>query len=218
MLPVHHFLSPKLVAICVFAACLPLTQAAHACELSSSTLTARYAVTNDDGTEHALVLTRDNNHSLHHRPDAHITDLWRWLRDGDISHTRYLDQFERGVNLPTKTRDWSAKYQLLSDQALAQLTLVERTGEGCQRLEKYHRSLNPGTLTVWWNPDLKLLVLLDRRKPEANTTMKLVDFDTDPTTVRAQIERLRTLPTSELDTVRREANFAQTLFNSLQRH
>ena len=218
MLPVRHFLALIPLAICVFAACLPLVQAAHACELSSSTLTARYAVTIDDGTEHTLVLTRDNNHSVHQRPDAHIADLWRWLRDGNISHTRYLEQIGRGAILSTQTRDWSAKYQLLSDQALAQLTLVERTGEGCQRLEKYHRSLNPGTLTVWWNPDLKLLVLLDRRKPEANTTMKLVDFDTDPTTVRANIERVRALPTSKLDTVRREADFAQTLFDSLQPH
>lgn len=214
MLPARHLF----VVACLFAACLPQAESAPACALSPSTLTARYVVTGDDGSEHTLLLSRDNNHSVHQRPDANITDLWRWLRDGNISHTRYLEEFGRGVILPTQTRDWSAKTQLLSDQALAQLTLVERSGAGCQQLEKYHRSLNPGTLTVWWNPDLKLLVLLDRRKPGANTTMKLVDFDTNPATVKAHIDGLLSLPTSELDAVRREASFAQALFDSLQPH
>lgn len=214
MLPVRYLL----VVTCIFAACQSWATPAPACELSPATLTARYAVTDSDGSQHALVLVRDNNHSVHQRPDANITDHWRWLRNGNISHTRYLEQFGRGVILPTQGRDWSAKSQLLSDRALAQLTLVERSGEGCQRLEKYQRTLNPGTLTVWWNPDLKLLVLLDRRKPEATTTMKLVDFDTDTTTVRAHINQLLAIPTTELETVRREAEFAQTLFNSLQQH
>lgn len=211
MLPVRY----RLVVTCLFATCLPLSQSAIACELSPTTLTARYSVI-DDGAEHALVLVRDNNDSLHQRPDAHITDHWRWLRDGNIRHTRYLEQFGRGVVLPTQTRDWSAKYQLLSDLALARLTLVESSGVGCQRLEKYHRALHPGSLTVWWNPDLKLVVLLDRRKPGANTTMKLVDFDTDTATARAHIDRLHAIPTSDLDAVRREAEFAKTLLDSLR--
>ncbi len=192
--------------------------AAAECTLNPANLRAQYQIIQQQpGAEkkHTLVLWRSNNQSLHQRPDQGISDHWRWLRDGEIAHIRFFEHFDRGVALPTVTTDWSAKYQLLSDNALQQMTLEERSGSGCQRLEKYRRQLRDGTLIVWWNPDLELVVLLDRQMSDSTTTMKLVDFDTDDELVKTEISRRLSLPVTELDTVKQNAEFAQAVLQSL---
>ena len=74
-------------------------------------------------------------------------------------------------------------------------------------MEKYRATLDNGELNVWWNPHLKLVVLLDRRKASKTTTMKLIDFDTDSTVVNRYLADLQTLPTTPLADILEQAKF-----------
>ena len=73
---------------------------------------------------------------------------------------------------------WSAKYQLLPLEALDKMQLLETSGEGCKQVQKYHLELSSGQLTIWWNPVLQLVMLLDREGADVSTTMKLTEIET----------------------------------------
>jgi len=180
---------------------------AQACSLSPSTLVARYSISENDSDARPLILWRANNQVVQQRPDERISDYWQWLRDGSFTHTRYYQNFGRGVIMPPQADDWSRRWQLFADEALQQMTLQSESGEGCKRVEKYHRALKEGDLTVWWSPDLKLVVLLDRRKSSGTTTMKLIDFDTDSKQVNQFLSELQALPATPLSDLVEQAKF-----------
>lgn len=193
----------RLFAFLLLVSALP----SQACTLSPSTLVARYTISENDSDARPLVLWRANHQVVQQRPDRGISDYWQWLRDGSFTHTRYYHDFDRGVIMPQQTNDWSRRWQLFSDEALQQMTLQSESGEGCERVKKYHRLLKEGDLTVWWSPDLKLVVLLDRRKSSGTTTMKLIDFDTNSKKVNQFLSELQSLPAAPLADLVEQAKF-----------
>ncbi|MBB3046941.1 hypothetical protein FHR99_001177 [Litorivivens lipolytica] len=186
---------------------------ASACNLSASTLVARYTVSHTNGDSHPLVLWRANHQVVQQRPDRGISDYWQWLRNGSFTHTRYFEHFARGVEMPLQLDEWSPRWQLLSSEALEKMTLQSQKGDGCKLTQKYHRPLPGGDLTVWWNPYLKLVVLLNRQKSGESTTMKLVDFDTDSKVVSEFIADLQELPTRPLAEIQKEARFIDAVLD-----
>lgn len=200
---------PRLLLLFALFAMSP----AIACDLSASTLVARYSVSHTNGDSHPLVLWRANHQVVQQRPDRGISDYWQWLRNGSFTHTRYFEHFARGVDMPLQLDEWSPRWQLLSSEALKKMTLQNEKGDGCKLTQKFYRSLPGGDLTVWWNPYLKLVVLLNRRKGSEATTMKLVDFDTDAAVVTEFLADLQDLPTTPLAEIQKEARFIDAVLS-----
>lgn len=157
--------------------------ASAACRINPDILGAFYQIERQSGSSAAaeresLRLWRLHHEVAHERPERHYTDIWRRLSDGEVEHRRYNDQ--RQQQEPLQVRDnvlWPAKYQLLPGEALAKMQLLETSGGGCKRVEKYRLELASGRLTIWWNPVLQLVMLLDRQGTDVSTTMKLTAIE-----------------------------------------
>lgn len=147
--------------------------------LGASYLIEKQSAGSKDTRRESLNLWRLHNEVAHERPERHYTDVWRWLRSGSIERHRYNDALKREERMGGTAQPvlWAAKYQLLPPEALSQMQLLEQSGTGCKRVEKYRQKLAAGQLTVWWNPSLQLVLLLDRQGDGVTTTMKLTGVE-----------------------------------------
>lgn len=144
----------------------------------------------------SLILWRMHSEVAHERPEHGYTDIWRNLGVGDIERRRISDRRRRLIVSETVAdAGWSSKYQLLSRDALNKMTRMGTSGEACQRVEKYQTELASGVLTVWWNPSLQLVLLLQRESAGSSTTMKLIGIEAaGPVVAGAFNRRLAYLP------------------------
>ena len=157
--------------------------AAADCRINPDILGAFYQIEKQPGPKgdtlrETLELWRLHSEVAHVRPERSSTEIWRLGRSGEVAHSRYNDALK--LQEPVQARDdvlWPAKYQLLPREALDKMQRVEVSGEGCKRVEKYRLELDSGRLTIWWNPELRLVMLLDRQGAAASTTMKLTAIE-----------------------------------------
>ncbi len=129
----------------------------------------------------SLKLWRLHDAVAHERPERGYTDIWRKLGGGELEHKRFSESRRRLIASETVSKAdalWSSKYQLLPQKALDEMSLIEHSGEGCKRVEKYRVEITAGVLTVWWNPYLRLVMLLHREGADASTTMEMTGLET----------------------------------------
>lgn len=181
-------------ALCL--ASLPSSAAAD-CRINPDILGAFYRIEKQAGSSDAhqretLKLWRLHNEVAHERPDRNSVDIWRLVGEDKVEHSHYDDSRNwRHTSAAQADILWSAKYQLLPPQALGKMHLIEKSGDDCKRVEKYQLDLDSGRLTVWWNPALQLVLLLDRQGAEAATTMKLTAIETRGPEVAKAFNRRR---------------------------
>lgn len=175
----------------------PFPFAAAECRINPDILGAFYRIEKQVSPDAAqqsetLKLWRLHNEVAHERPERKSADIWARLSDNRIEHSHYNDsQSWRDTSAARTDILWSAKYQLLPPQALAKMELIEKSGEDCKRVEKYRLDLDSGRLTVWWNPALQLVLLLDRQGEDVATTMKLTAIETRGPEVAKAFNRRR---------------------------
>ena len=165
-------------------------------------LGARYRVEKTDHTSaktsrETLILWRLGNDVAHERPESGLTEVWRRLEGRDVEYRRYDDRAQRLLSVSTQfgvVDEWPSRYQLLAPEALDKMRLLEESGSGCKRVQKYRVELGTGALTVWWNPDLQLVLLLDRAGPAVSTTMKLADIESAGSAIAATFNRRLAYP------------------------
>jgi len=149
------------------------------CSSEAHNLSASYTITTarkqGPETTSAFVLWRHNNTVAHQYPSAGITQAWTLVHDKYIKPVRYFDNHERAIEYqPGESihghveRDYSYRYQLISDTMLAKMTRQSVSGTGCDKVEVLTLKDDKLTMTLTWLPALTLIK--DFTVTEANVT------------------------------------------------
>ncbi|QDE30755.1 hypothetical protein [Shewanella polaris] len=144
----------------------------------STTLMATYNIeptTNDlaPNKQNQLVLLRAQN-SVFHISNHEVATQWTTLPHNHMKKTSYFIDDKRAIEYEaTKTisnQAWQYHAQLLHPLFQQQSTLIETTGQGCDKLEHYQQQTNTKTVDIWWFPAKKLVqristILSDKSGP-----------------------------------------------------
>lgn len=150
----------------LFALGFTSMSSAASCEGNADSLIARYTVDthNAKGDQHkVLELWRAKDVVAHHYPQTAITEAWEKVNDKLIKPTRYFDEHKRaieyqpGEKVHGKTEtSWSYRNQLFSNELIATMTEVSRSGSGCETEITYQRITDGTTVNLTWQPSLKI--------------------------------------------------------------
>ncbi|MFL0802668.1 MAG: hypothetical protein K6L81_03050 [Agarilytica sp.] len=158
--------------------------------------TYRVSETIRDGgyNEHKVELNRNfslwrkANEVAHVDKEKSITEIWNVTRHGFVRPVRYFDKDKRAIEYqPTEInngkgdKDWSLKFQLVSDGLLERMTLKEKLGTGCDRVEHYtfEDKLKKMTMSLAWLPEYKLMKSYARQYKNAEIRWTLDKIETD---------------------------------------
>ncbi len=131
----------------------------------STTLMATYNIeqtTRDAASnkQNQLVLLRAQN-SVFHISNQQVATQWTILPHNHMKKTSYFIDYNRAIEYEaTKTisnQAWQYHAQLLHPLFQKQSTLIETTGQGCDKLEHYQQQTNTKTVDIWWFPAKKLV-------------------------------------------------------------
>ncbi|MEW9796515.1 hypothetical protein [Alteromonas sp. CYL-A6] len=160
------------------------------CDIPAGQLTATYAVSQQHaghpGQTATLVLWRNGNQVAHQHPQTGITESWTHVKQRWIKPVRYFDDDERAIEYMPGERihgkadtDWSLRYQLISDALLSQMTLVDETGEGCERTQQFSLNTATGAIHLTWQPALRLVRSFEQVQGENRQTWTLTSITQD---------------------------------------
>ena len=187
--------------IIAFAAGIVIHSIAYGqCDIDANLIGARYQITQEPvsssltntsnkntrtGTK-SMNLWRRGLEVAHEFPDAGVTEIWNRIIDGRIRPVRYFDLDQRGIeyqpediNKGKGDRDWNGKFQLISDDQFAAMTLVSTQGMGCDVEELYRFNNNGLETELTWLPELKLVKSYAEEKPDHRTKWVLLEVIQD---------------------------------------
>ncbi len=134
-----------------------------------------------------MLFWRRGNEVAHEYPEAGITEIWNLVSNGQVRPIRYFDKEKRGIeyqpddiNKGKGDRDWSGKFQLISDAQLAAMTLVSRQGQGCKAEEVYHLETSTLKSELVWLPQLKLVKRFSEERPNFKLIWNLQEIIHEP--------------------------------------
>ncbi|NDV91902.1 hypothetical protein GTH32_12015 [Alteromonas sp. 345S023] len=142
------------------------------CALNPQALKATYQVATTKGTKRSspttLVLWRDGDKVAHQYPQTNITETWHLIRNRHIKTVRYFDAHERAIEYQPNERihghvekDFSYRYQLISDSVLARMVKQPSTGDtpanSCYTEIKMTLEENGQHIALTWLPALRLI-------------------------------------------------------------
>jgi hypothetical protein len=131
----------------------------------STTLMATYNIeqTTDDAEpnkQNQLILLRAQN-SVFHISNQDVATQWTTLPHNHMKKTSYFIDDKRAIEYEATTtisnQAWQYHAQLLHPLFQQQSTLIETTGQGCDKLEHYQQQTNTKTVDIWWFPAKKLV-------------------------------------------------------------
>lgn len=139
------------------------------CEFNSQLLGAKYKITSTSSAKHNshvqnMTLWRNNKQVAHQYTDNHITELWEQTKNGLLRLERHFDNHQRAIeyepidiNHGKGEKDWSIKFQLVSNKLKNNMRLVNTTGKGCDKVETYTLTNSHEQLTLKWLPAQQLV-------------------------------------------------------------
>ncbi|MFK3861079.1 hypothetical protein [Pseudoalteromonas rhizosphaerae] len=111
-----------------------------------------------------------------------LVEVWQQLSNQQIRPIRYFQTPQRGIEYqPSEVQgqqDWSTKYQLVSDDFIAKMTLTDEQGDGCDKIQHYQLVQGDTTIELAWLVNQKLVSAMSIAKPQLTQTLTLgtVDF------------------------------------------
>ncbi|MBE0377507.1 hypothetical protein [Pseudoalteromonas prydzensis] len=164
----------------------PLASASQ-CALESQYVQANYQVNSEQTTNNTLAQAQQ--FTLWRTPHqvaeqgSELVEVWQQLSNQQIRPIRYFQAHQRGIEYqPSEVQgeqDWSTKYQLVSDDFIAKMTLKSEQGEGCEQLQNYQLVQGDTKIELAWLVNKKLLSSMRISKPQLTQTLTLdkVKFD-----------------------------------------
>lgn len=180
------------LAILSLALLSPLASAAQ-CTIDSQYMQASYLASQKHGAETA---EKTQQFTLWRTPaqaaqqDEQIVEVWQQLSNKQLRPIRYFPQAKRGIEYqPSEVQgvqNFSRKYQLVSDQLLANMTLKSEQGEGCDKVQKYQFKQADTTIELTWAANKKLLESMHISKPSSSQTIVLQSVNFNKQNVQQQ--------------------------------
>ena len=140
-------------------------------------------------------LWRRPNQVAHEHYNKSVTEVWSRSLDGRMKIERYFDAHERAIeyypsDLPNngETIQWEKKSQLISNGRLAAMTLVETTGEGCEKTQRYTETVDGMEIILDWMPELKIIAGQTINKSGGVEQWDLLNWTADPADIDAEFD------------------------------
>ena len=177
----------------------------------STTLMATYNIeqtTHDAASnkQNQLVLLRAQN-SVFHISNQQVATQWTTLPHNHMKKTSYFIDDKRAIEYEaTKTisnQAWQYHAQLLHPLFQKQSTLIEATGQGCDKLEHYQQQTNTKTVDIWWFPAKKLVqristVLSDKgESADKAVNWQLTEVTYDNKMIQQQLDTFSTYQSTD---------------------
>jgi len=177
----------------------------------STTLMATYNIeqtTRDAASnkQNQLVLLRAQN-SVFHISNQQVATQWTILPHNHMKKTSYFIDDKRAIEYEaTKTisnQAWQYHAQLLHPLFQKQSTLIEATGQGCDKLEHYQQKTNTKTVDIWWFPAKKLVqristVLSDKgESADKAVNWQLTEVTYDNKMIQQQLDTFSTYQSTD---------------------
>jgi len=165
---------------------------AQTCLLEKNTLSAQYQVTIKHDKEtlktQDFTLYRHNSIVAYQYKEQGITELWQHYQGNKVALNRYFDNQQRGIEYqPNELRaavNWQEKYQLISDEKIAQMTKITQVGNGCYQQSEYSLVQGDKTIRLTWLPKLKLVKRLQVSNGKNIKVWQLNSLELDQAQVR----------------------------------
>ena len=181
----------------------PLASAAQ-CALDNQYVQANYQVSQQAV---ANTLAQTEQFTLWRTPHQvaeqgrELVEMWQQLSNQQIRPIRYFQTQQRGIEYqPTEVQvqqDWSTKYQLVSDDFIAKMTLKSEQGEGCEQLQNYQLVQGDTKIELAWLVNKKLVSSMRISKPQLTQTLTLATVRFDKAAVLQQFARWDSYQTTD---------------------
>ncbi|HEA16732.1 hypothetical protein LCGC14_2391690 [marine sediment metagenome] len=181
----------------------PLASAAQ-CALDNQYVQANYQVSKQAV---ANTLAQTEQFTLWRTPHQvaeqgrELVEMWQQLSNQQIRPIRYFQTQQRGIEYqPTEVQvqqDWSTKYQLVSDDFIAKMTLKSEQGEGCEQLQNYQLVQGDTKIELAWLVNKKLVSSMRISKPQLTQTLTLATVRFDKAAVLQQFARWDSYQTTD---------------------
>ncbi|WP_404342271.1 hypothetical protein [Pseudoalteromonas mariniglutinosa] len=157
----------------------PLTLAQE-CDIDSQYVQANYRVTSQadeaKASQTQLFTLWRTPHQVAKQGEQ-LVEMWQQLRNQQIRPIRYFQKQQRGIEYqPAEVQghqDWHSKYQLISNQLLAKMTLKSEQMEGCEHQQRYQLQEGDSHIELVWLANQKLLKSMQISKPSYQQTITL---------------------------------------------
>ncbi len=194
--------------VLLFIATVTFADVAHtACDIDADIVSAKYKVTRiattntaakntaakNIATEH-VVLWRDKNQVVHQYQERGLSELWQSVTGDRLRLVRYFDRHRRGIEYApdeikqnSVEKDWSLKYQLISDQLIHKMERVADAGTGCEQVLSYAGDQGHASLQLDWLPAKKLVKRFSEKTARAELLWELEEVVIDPNRIRQRL-------------------------------
>lgn len=176
----------------VFSLLMPVLSGAQ------SLLSAKYeiAITSQDHPEkvrHFTLWRNKHNQVIHQHNDQQVAQYWTLQNNHKVKLITLFDSHQRGIEYAAadikghQQRDWSEKWQLLSNDFLRELQLV-RTYDDEQfgKVEVLSKQATENRFTVEWLPELSLVKSITNDSAQSKETWVLHSVSSDAQHVEQQ--------------------------------
>ena len=182
----------------------PLASASQ-CALESQYVQANYQVNSEQTTNNTLAQAQQ--FTLWRTPHqvaeqgSELVEVWQQLSNQQIRPIRYFQAHQRGIEYqPSEVQgeqDWSTKYQLVSDDFIAKMTLKSEQGEGCEQLQNYQLVQGDTKIELAWLVNKKLVSSMRISKPQLTQTLTLEKVKFDKAAVMQQFANWDSFQTTD---------------------
>lgn len=149
-----------------------------------------------DQTSHnrnELILLRTQN-SAFHISNKTVATQWTKLPKNNMKKTSYFIDDKRAIEYEaTKTNTnqaWDHHAQLLHPKFTEQATLIEKTGEGCEKLEHYQQKEKTKTVDIWWFPEEKIMKRMTSVSADKTINWQLTEATHNQKVIQQQLDIL----------------------------
>ena len=163
------------------------------CKLDSQYVQASYQVVHQVDTKATQKTQRFTLWRTPHQvaeQGNELVEVWQQLSNQQIRPIRYFQKAQRGIEYqPSEVQgqqNWSTKYQLVSDDFIAQMTLISEQGEGCEQMKTYQIVQGDTKIKLVWLANKKLLSAMSIIKPHLTQTLTLTKVDFNKAVVQQQ--------------------------------
>ena len=190
----------KMLFLAYLGAATYSIHAASECPIEYNQLKAEYTITATNAAgrqkQTSLILWRHDQQVAHQYPQTEISELWQLVSGNRVKAFRMFDHHQRSIEYqPGESvhgkveKDWSHRFQLISDHVIKSMQIESEIAEACHSKEILTGSFGDTDLTVAWRPKQKLIESLTWISPKGKEIWQLQNVDNDVTKISEFFEQ-----------------------------
>lgn len=151
-----------------------------------------------------LVLWRRPGQVVIRYPDTHISELWEKTSHGKLRLVKNFESHQRGIEYqPAEIKngegekDWSLKYQLVSDQLVKSMQLVGEKTDLCGRIQQLYQANGKGSIQLDWLAKHSAFKSMQIDRNNIRTRWQLIKIDNNADKINRYFTQIQNFQTTD---------------------